>query len=641
MKKLAFFLFLLTLGILPFFTGIISFWEECLIYILPLPFFLLVSLKNNIECPLNKIIIYFLLFLFFLFLSVLNSASLSLSVPKFFQFLSFFAWFIFALQFSNHKNLRLLNYLILLVSFLLCLLSFWYLLPFSKKPSSTMNLVYGTHGHNHLAEYLCFSLPLSLAFFINSKGRRKFFWGGLMFFFLISLALTFSRTSFLLLPLIVFLMIRTMKPSEGEKKLLECFFIFSPLVLAVVIFFIPLIPFAKEQITTSNSWLIRQTIKPIQEEPRREYWKQAVDGFKQKPFLGWGIGTFRLISQRFQKTPSHWSSFAHNFYLQLLCEAGIFAFLAFLAFIISAFRYSWKGINQKFPSQVGSFFALLFSSLHSFFDFSWEFPAIFLTFLTFFAFLVGRKQYLPESKKNIPLSLVFFLASLGFFFGTGMALGEIYNNNGDYEKSLTTYPFNKKVWLAYLKTEGEKITPWVLFFNKEDGDIYFLLGEYYKKRGEYEKAIEMFRGATIASPVEAFSWRSLEEIYEKMGKEKIILYQELASKIKLVRPECAFSNYYAKVLYKLGFYYYQNGEDGKVAYYWEEASRIAPQWSFFWVELANFYAEKGGFEERERVLKNCLKFYFPKTHCEEYLTNKIVDPVGFWQKEIYAIPDGN
>lgn len=501
-----------------------------------------------------------------------------------------------------------------------------------------MNLVYSTHGHNHLAEYLCFSLPLSLAFFINSKGKKRFFWGGLMFFFLISLVFTFSRTSFLLLPLIVFLMIREMNPSEGRKKLLEYFFIFFPLALVVIIFLIPLNPFIKEQITTPNNWLTRQIIKPLQEEPRKEYWEQTIDGFRQKPFLGWGVGTFKLISQRFQKAPSHWSSFAHNFYLQLLCEAGIFAFSAFIFFLFFSFRRARKGLNLRSSSQESSFFALLFSSFHSFFDFDWEFPIIFLTFLVLFSFLINLNSYFSEDK-DIPPFFIFFLAFLSFLFGMAMILGGIYAKNGNYEKSLMVYPFSKENWLAYIEKKGEKPVSKILFFNKADGDIYFSLGEDYEREGEYERSKQMFREVTVLSPVEPFSWQKIERIYEKTGEEKIPLYQELATKVKFVQPECAFSGYYSKIFYRLGLYYYQKGEGEAGVNYWREAARISPQWSFFWLELANFYGEKGDFEEREGVLKNCLKFHFPKSHCEEYLDDQVIEPVGAWEKEINAIPD--
>ncbi|HUS60173.1 MAG TPA: O-antigen ligase family protein [Nevskiaceae bacterium] len=629
--------------ILLFLDGGTSFLGEWLILILPLPLFLLAFSKNKIRLY-SSCSVFFLAFLGFCFLSLLNSASLALSVPKFFQLLSFFLFFSLFLQVASEENLKFLNYTILAASFFLCLLSFYYLLPNTSPPKSTMNLVYSTHGHNHLAEYLCFALPISLALFIKSKRARPLF-GILTIFYFLSLLFTFSRTSLLLLPLISFLMIRKLKPKKVSGKIISWLLAVLPIALLFFIFLLPLTNLGiQARKIKPYDWLVRQTIKPLKVEKRLSYWPQAIEAFLKRPFSGWGIGTFRLLSQRFQKRPVSWSWFAHNFYLQILCEAGIFAFLSFLTFLVVSLRQAWENIKAT-PFQIGSFFALLFSSFHSLFDFDWEFPAVFLTFFALLAFLVEKKNY-SNKIKNISYFSLFLFLFLTFLFGSSRLLAEFYFQKKDYQKSTLIYSFDKEKWLSSAKFAfeknrglGEKIVSRAIFFNQEDKDFYFLLAEEFYKREENEKAAKMFQKVVSLDPLSPTAWQKLERIYERLGKEekKIALYEELAEKIKFVEPESRFQIFYARSLYKLGLYFYEKGSLQKTEACWQEAARLAPQWSYFHLELADLYNYQGDFEKARKTLENCLQFYWPKEHCQGVLEREDWQEPGSWQEKILSI----
>lgn len=70
---------------------------------------------------------------------------------------------------------------------------------------------------------------------------------------------------------------------------------------------------------------------------RREYnWEQAIDMFRQNPFLGVGIGNWEL--SRFLLDPTHSTGAPHSSYLLALCEGGIFCLVAYLALLWRCWR---------------------------------------------------------------------------------------------------------------------------------------------------------------------------------------------------------------------------------------------------------------------------------------------------------------
>jgi O-antigen ligase len=70
---------------------------------------------------------------------------------------------------------------------------------------------------------------------------------------------------------------------------------------------------------------------------RREYtWDQAVEIFRQNPFLGVGIGNWELA--RFLEDPTHGTGAPHSSYLLALCEGGIFCLLGYLALLWCCWR---------------------------------------------------------------------------------------------------------------------------------------------------------------------------------------------------------------------------------------------------------------------------------------------------------------
>ena len=334
----------LVLLVLPFLDGGTSHSAKLILLSLPLPLFLLSLAFRKIRIKIDILFYLSLLFLISAFISLFFSVSLSLSLPSFALLLSLFIIFHLARAIITSKeDLRLIFGVILIAGLGLSLLSLWYLLPFTVKPIGSLNLVFIRYGHNHLAEYLPFVLFPSLFLFLKGKKKEKLIFGILTLFFFVVLILTFSRTSLLFLPLTIGLILY--KQGLVVKKKIK--FLFSLLIILPLLFLLGILIFSHTgfgyQVASEGNrdYFLNSIAKPLVFEKRIVYWQQAWQGFLERPFLGWGLGTFRFVSLRFRDLPIHYSNFTHNFYLQVLVETGIFGFLLCLGFLFTALKKSF------------------------------------------------------------------------------------------------------------------------------------------------------------------------------------------------------------------------------------------------------------------------------------------------------------
>ncbi|MDD5465390.1 MAG: O-antigen ligase family protein [Candidatus Omnitrophica bacterium] len=100
---------------------------------------------------------------------------------------------------------------------------------------------------------------------------------------------------------------------------------------------------------------------------RFKYWQAAISMFKENPFLGKGVGTFMANFSKY--LPNLVISYAHNCFLQILAESGIFSLIAFLLFICSVLYLGIKKfLSTRDPILLGGVCGLIGFLVHSFFD---------------------------------------------------------------------------------------------------------------------------------------------------------------------------------------------------------------------------------------------------------------------------------
>jgi O-antigen ligase len=137
--------------------------------------------------------------------------------------------------------------------------------------------------------------------------------------------------------------------------------------------------------------------------------RDALRMFRSKPLLGWGLGTFPVVYPQYR---SFYTNFfvneAHNDYLQLLCEMGVFGFALMVWFVVVLYRQALRKIGN-WMSDVGGAVTLAcilgFTGIlvHSFLDFNLQIPAnaaIFYVLCT----VAAAPPLLQRARKRRPVS---------------------------------------------------------------------------------------------------------------------------------------------------------------------------------------------------------------------------------------------
>jgi O-antigen ligase len=182
------------------------------------------------------------------------------------------------------------------------------------------NRVFGTFAHpNLLAFYLLLVIALCFIIFLVSDKKKVSVWlySGAAGLFLITLTFTYTRSAWLGLLILVFML--------GITRYRK--FLLVAIILLSISFF------SVQQINTRlQSFTDKDPSSSIQW--RLQLWSDGLDYFKQRPLLGYGIGTSNEIILQ-NRGPLAGSSDAHNDYLRMALDSGLIGLFAFIFLIIS------------------------------------------------------------------------------------------------------------------------------------------------------------------------------------------------------------------------------------------------------------------------------------------------------------------
>ena len=101
-------------------------------------------------------------------------------------------------------------------------------------------------------------------------------------------------------------------------------------------------------------------------QTRLRYYRQAINYFIQNPFIGAGIGNWKLVSIDLDKenVVSYIVPYnLHNDFLEILGETGIFGFLSYIGFFFSLIYILLRSLNLNNSVEHNRIIILLFSSL--------------------------------------------------------------------------------------------------------------------------------------------------------------------------------------------------------------------------------------------------------------------------------------
>lgn len=189
-----------------------------------------------------------------------------------------------------------------------------------------------------------------------------------------------------------------------------------------------------------------------------------------------------------------------------------------------------------------------------------------------------------------------------------------------------------------------------VFLYKNKGEMvrwYTRVAKVYLKRSKpnhalayFNKAAEVRLKEVSSNNPEIFKQSDLKDskISDVSNIESYILDVLSPTSSELV----AYSTKdWAKSYYKLAVASYDNGLNDMVQPFFENATMLAPQWSYFYIELANYYQLTGKYEKAIEQIQLCMEQYHPKSDCQSYyersLTKSQTNSVGFLRKTIEKI----
>ncbi len=269
--------------------------------------------------------------------------------------------------------------------------------------------IYGPYvNHNHYAGLMemLTPFPLVLALSRHARGNRKLVAAGIAALMAGTIFLSGSRGGMLAFGVQVIALAVLLRPQRGAWK--------QPLALAV--FLAVMIGFL---IWIGGNELTRR-MASIQSETRQELTggvrltidRDCLRMWREKPFLGWGLGTFPIVYPQFR---SFYTTFfvnqAHNDYLQLLVETGLAGFAIALWFLVLTFRRAWAKLDNWTETVNGTLtVAALLSCIgilvHSFLDFNLQIPANAALFYVLCAIAASNPLQELQRRRNHRHSLV-------------------------------------------------------------------------------------------------------------------------------------------------------------------------------------------------------------------------------------------
>ena len=349
----------------------------------------------------NWSIKFFLIFIIFSIASILNATNLQLSLIELTAFFTFFLTIINSfILFQKTKNSTRF-YVILILSLLTVetskvLLEVYKAYDFENPQIRSRYYAGFSSNVNVTAFSILFKLPI-LLYAINKskllKRKKILFFSILCFMAISSIFVCYSRGAILGILLILFLYgVFTMFFRITFKKPLLILIIVFTAYLTNSLLFINGNSDVVERATTLDLETENSSINY-----RLGYYYDAINGLLEKPFLGWGIGNWKIQSTIFSKDRSLEYQVAyhtHNDFLQVAAETGFFGGMSYLLIYMTLFYLLFKKVyeNKNFN---GIYFYLLLSLIVFLIDSSLNFP-----------------RARPTSIVNVSLLIAFTLSKL-------------------------------------------------------------------------------------------------------------------------------------------------------------------------------------------------------------------------------------
>ena len=310
----------------------------------------------------HRVTFFILLYLFWILVTCITSSmpivSIKLLLTRLWYIVPVF--FMGSLLFQNKKNIDyfILSYLIPLTIVVIYTVTRHSGYFFDKESAHYMMSPF-FNDHTSYGAMIAFFLPLSIAFFWIKKHNIFFSFFMMIIIIILTIGLILSFTRAAWISLFISAVVGVLLKFKINKNLL-----YSLPILGFVLLFSlqnPILNLLESNRQDSSDNLIEHvtSLSNISTDAsnmeRINRWKCALKMFTEKPFFGWGPGTYQFQYARFQLSSDRTiissnmgdMGNAHSEYLGPLSESGFFGFLSFLILMVVTIMYA---INMYYAS---------------------------------------------------------------------------------------------------------------------------------------------------------------------------------------------------------------------------------------------------------------------------------------------------
>ncbi|MDR0971332.1 MAG: O-antigen ligase family protein [Bacteroidales bacterium] len=522
----------------------------------------IISLKEKIPSYIfkNSISYLWLLLLLIMLLSFFQAMNIPESIVTINRWVIIYLMFLYITLFLVKKpslfNLILtLTLIISIINILWCIIAYYYVgANYNPRKNLYINGFYG--NKNIFAVAILFKLPFLYYISIFRRGIKRYLSWFLIFGLTFCLVILSARASFIgLIFQLILLSCFIILFFKGKKRIL-----FSFIVVIFAIFgFISGDWFIKYNFNRygkkseatkiyhlkEDSYALSTRFKSIEErnsKGRLKIWRNTISIIKDKPLLGYGIGNHKLAIMRVetpQKANYIVSDHAHNDFLEIFSELGIFGLLVYISLfaaslimVIKTLRRKNISLHNKFISFIGLLLVITYMN-----DAMFNFPAdradcqLYLALAFSLIVLIYYKNNSKETRASTKKVVFFVIAFLTIpittiesmhYMSSILQKAKILQTNGSKRITLTAQ-------------EWDKLFPPIPNIDENANPIALTKGMRYDAEKNWRKAIDVIINDN-SNPYLSLKEYRLSNYYNKLNMYDSALYW--ANRTIKLKPLC-------------------------------------------------------------------------------------------------------
>ncbi len=512
----------------------------------------------------NKISYSWLLLVLAMLVSFFQSMNIAESIVTLNRWLIIYLLFIYFSIFLNKKpslfiNIVNITIIISVINVLWCIIAY-YVVGAHVNPRNNLYLN-GFYGNKNIfAAAILFKLPFLYYAFVFKKNWTKWFSLFLIFSLTFCLVILSARTSFLglimqLTLLFAFALFIALKLKKSKKIIFLSLIIISSALLGFVggdrflkynfNRYCISSNIAQKYELTEDSYSVSNRFKSIEEgnsKGRLKIWKNTISIIKDNPIKGYGVGNHKLAIMKVeapQKFNFIVSDHAHNDFLEMWSELGIFGLIIYLLFFASAFflfiKTQWKtniSKTTRFISFVGLLCVVTYMN-----DAMFNFPLeradcqLYLALgmaLILVSFIKTKKEANPaNTKKN-----VFYIIA---FLTIGITTIETMHYVSSILQKAKILQTNGSKRIKYTAEQWNKIFPPLPTIDENANPIALTKGMRFDAENKWREAINVIINDK-SNPYLALREYRLSNYYFKLGMQDSAEYW--ARECMRMKPLC-------------------------------------------------------------------------------------------------------